>query len=378
MIDGGSYEAIQNLLRPSSIAIVGASPKGQWASTIFRNLKEMVFPGKVFLVNPNYRELWGAPCYASIGDLPQKIDQALLLVRSELSGSVLREAAQQGAQSAIVYSSGFGETGPEGRARESELRQIAQEHGIRFCGPNCMGTISVREKTMTYPQAIVSGLLPGGLAVIFQSGGTLGSWIRSAGDRGLGLSYAVSSGNETDLDLVDYLNFFISDEHTRVIALFIEGIRRPGEFQQACAEALRQGKPILAVKVGRSERGQLSALTHTGVLAGSDDAFGALCRKFGVVRVRTLDDLLEGSEAFGRGRLPAGDGVGVVLSSGALKGLVLDLAEELGMSLPEPSAMTSERIKGLLPPGMPPGNPLDMGVAGFGDEENYMACSEIM
>jgi len=378
MSQGASNEAVKNLLQPSSVAIVGASPKGQWASIIFRNLKEVAYPGKIFLVNPSYREIWGEPCYPSIRDVPEKIDQALLLVRTELSGGVLKEVGEKGVRTAIVYSSGYGETGGAGQARERELKRIAQQYGIRLCGPNCMGTVAVREKVITYPQALVSSLRPGSLGIIFQSGGTLGSWIRSACDRGLALSYAISSGNETDLDLVDYLNFLIDDEQTRVIALFIEGIRRPKEFQEACDTALRLGKPILAVKVGRSERGQVSALTHTGVLAGSDEAFDALCLKFGVVRVRTLDDLLDGTEAFSSGRLPTGDRIGVVLSSGALKGLTLDLAEDLRMKLPELSAVTQDKLRKLLPPGMSVGNPLDMGVAGFGDEENYVTCGEIM
>src|SRR5471032_2296312 len=179
--------------------------------------------------------------------------------------------------------------------------------------------------------------------------------------RGIDFSYAVSSGNELDLDLADYINFLVGDEHTKIIACLVEGIRRPQAFIAAAEKALATNKPILLVKVGRSERGKAAAASHTGAIAGDDQVFDAVCRRYGIVRCRSLDDLIETCLAFAPSRLPKGNRIAMACYSGGAKGLVLDYASdedaEIALFTPE----TQAKLSGMIDPGLAPENPLDVG-----------------
>ncbi|MBI2371243.1 MAG: CoA-binding protein, partial [Deltaproteobacteria bacterium] len=253
------------LLRACSVAIVGASPQGAWPTTIFTNLRSAGYPGRVFLVNPRYGELWGQPCYPSLSALPEPAELLLLLLPTRLTVSALEEGAARGARAAIIYSTGFGEgNDPEGLARGATIRAFCERTGVRVCGPNCMGALSVREHLVTYPVALLPFVRPGSVGVVSQSGGSIGAWVRASWERGIGFSYVISSGNELDLDLADYLAFLVQDPETRLIVLFIEGIRRPAQFAAVAETALAQRKPILVVKIGRTGRARQQALSHTG------------------------------------------------------------------------------------------------------------------
>ena len=224
-----------------------------------------------------------------------------------------------------------------------------------------MGSISVRERLLLYPARRVRSLPPGQLGVVFQSGGTFQFWLQQAALRGLGFSYAVSSGNELDLDIADYINFLVDDDATRQIACMVEGIRRPRAFMRAAERALEAGKPILMVKLGRSERGKAAASSHTGAIAGDDRVFDAVCRKYGIVRCTSLDDLMESALAFAAGRLPRGPRIALAGYSGGAKGLLLDEAAALGAELAEFTPETTSQLQALIDPGLPPENPLDTG-----------------
>jgi len=287
-----------NLLRARSVAIVGASPKGNWPTLIFENLKQSGYTGKVYPVNPNYPELWGVPCYPKLSALPEPAEHLVLLVPTKAVLSTLEEGSALGAKAATIYSAGFGEgDDPQGKERGKALSELCDRTGLVCCGPNCMGTTSVREGLWTYSMKLPL-LRPGPVGLIFQSGGSLGNWMKGAGERGIGFSYAISSGNEVSLDLVDYLSFLIDDPETRLVLLFVEGIRRPEAFMRVAARALSVNKPILIVKIGRSEAGQRQARSHTGALAGSNQVFEAVCHRYGIVRCPTLEDLLETTLAF--------------------------------------------------------------------------------
>ena len=207
---------------------------------------------------------------------------------------------------------------------------LSDNHGLRISGPNCMGSLALREKLLLYPAKRVRALRPGPVGVVFQSGGTFQFWLQQASLRGLDFSYAVSSGNELDLDLADYINFLVDDAHTKIIVCLVEGIRRPQAFMAAAEKALAAGKPILLVKVGRSERGKAATASHTGAIAGDDAVFDAVCRKYGIVRCPSLDDLIETCLAFAQGRLPKGPRIAMVCYSGGAKGLVLDYGSDEG------------------------------------------------
>ena len=209
-----------------------------------------------------------------------------------------------------------------------------------------MGSLALREKLLLYPAKRVRGLKPGPVGVVFQSGGTFQFWLQQAALRGLDFSYAISSGNELDLDLADYINFLVDDEHTKIIVCLVEGIRRPQAFMAAAEKALAAGKPILLVKVGRSERGKAATVSHTGAIAADDQVFDAVCRKYGIVRCPSLDDLIETALAFSQGRLPKGNRIAMACYSGGAKGLVLDYASDEGAEMAPLTPETRAKLPG--------------------------------
>jgi acetyltransferase len=363
---------VENLLRAKSVAIIGASQKGAWPQGIFRNLKSAKFPGGVYLVNPNYGELYGEKCYPSLSALPEVPGELLVLIPTRAVLGVLEEAAKLGTQAATIYTAGFGEGDDlKGKERAQAMRDLCDRTGMVICGPNCMGSYSVSEGLWTFPTATPL-LKPGPVGLIFQSGGSLGNWIKGATERGIGFSYAVSSGNEISLDLVDYLSFLVDDSQTKVIVLMVEGVRRPGEFMAVAEQALNKGKPILVVKLGRSEMGKRQAISHTGSLAGADEVFDAVCHRLGLLRCPTLEDLTEMTLAFMAGRFPKGSRAAIVVNSGGMKGLICDHCDELNTNLAQLADNTREAVRPLIPSELVVENPLECGVAGFGDEQGFV------
>ena len=358
------FRSVESFLRPQTIAIVGASETGGagWPKGLYENFKHENFPARVYLVNPRRDELWGRKVYPDFASLPEKIDLAVVIIPAEAIPGVLAEGAEAGLRNALIYASRFGEGGDDvGAERAAELRDICDRTGLRISGPNCMGAISLPERLLFYPTSRVRGLPQGSVGVVFQSGGTFQFWLEQGAARGLGYSYAVSSGNELDLDMADYINFLVDDDHTRVIACMAEGVSRPDALMAAVERAFEADKPVLMLKVGRSAAGQAAAQSHTGALATDHHVFTAMCRKFGVVPVDTLDELIEMSLAFSAGRLPDGDRVGLVGYSGGAKGLFLDIAEIGGVSMPDFTPETQAVLREHIDTGVPTSNPLDTG-----------------
>ncbi len=371
-METGNLRPAGHLLHAGSVAIVGASPKGRWPTLIFRNLKKGGYKGRIYLINPNYTELWEERCHPNLAALPEAPEQLLLLIPTKAVIQTLEEGSRLGSKAATIYSAGFGEgDDTQGKERGQALKELCNRTGMVCCGPNCMGSFSVTEGLWSFPTAIPL-LRPGPVGLIFQSGGSLGNWVKGASERGIGFSYAVSSGNEISLDLVDYLSFLVKDPETKVILLMIEGIRRPKEFMAVAAEALAKNKPIIAVKLGRSERGKRQAISHTGALAGSDEVFDAVCHRLGLIRCQTLEDLTETALAFMPGRYPRGRRVAIVVNSGGMKGLLLDHLEEVGVDLAQLSDASQKAIRPLIPAELAVENPLECGVAGFGDEKGFV------
>ncbi len=219
----------ENLLRARSVAIVGASPKGRWPMGIFRNLKKANYGGKIFLINPNYKEINEHPCYPNLSALPEAPEHLLMLIPTKAVLGTLEEAAKLGSKAATVYSAGFGEgDDAQGKERARALQELCERTGMVACGPNCMGSFSLPEGLWSFPTAVPL-LRKGPVGLIFQSGGSLGNWIKGASERGMGFSYAVSSGNEISLDLVDYLSFMVDDSETKII-LEYNSVRKISEF----------------------------------------------------------------------------------------------------------------------------------------------------
>jgi acetate---CoA ligase (ADP-forming) len=358
------FRSVDYLLRPKVIAIVGASDssRGGWARDIYDNLEFCGFPAKLYLVNPKRSELWGRPVYPNFAAIPEPVDLALTIIPSAGVPDTLAEGAANGLKCALIFAAQFGEGGDaEGLRRAQAVKALCDNHGLRISGPNCMGSVALREKLLLYPAKRVRSLRPGPVGVVFQSGGTFQFWLQQASLRGLGFSYAVSSGNELDLDLADYINFLVDDEHTKIIVCLAEGVRRPQAFTAAAEKALAAGKPILLLKVGRSELGKAATASHTGAIAGDDAVFDAVCRKYGIVRSPSLDDLMETCLAFSQSRLPKGPRVAMVCYSGSAKGLVLDYGTDEGMQMAPLTPQTRAQLPPMIDPGLTAENPLDMG-----------------
>lgn len=375
------FHSVEAIFRPRTVAIVGASETGGggWPKALYENMRYGGFPAKVYLVNPRRRELWEQPVYPDLAALPEPVDLALMLIPAEAVPASLEQGVAHGLKAALLYAARFGEGGdPVGAARAQAVKDLCERYGMRVCGPNCMGALSVREQLLFYPAIRIRALPLGPVGVVFQSGGTFQFWLQQAAVRGLGFSYAVSSGNEIDLDLADYVNFFIEDRNTRLIACMVEGVRRPDAFMVAAERALAAGKPIVVVKIGRSDKGKAAARSHTGALAGDDKVFDAVCRKYGIVRCPSLDDLIETALAFQCRRIPKGKRIAMAGYSGGAKGLFLDYAAAEGGEIAEFSQSTLEAVAPLLDPGLRPDNPLDTGAGLAGRQSVFSQICQII
>jgi acetyltransferase len=351
------------MLQAGSVAIVGASERARWASQIFTNLRQFGYGGRIVLVNPRQQSVFGEPCLPSLRALSEPVDHAMVIVPAPHVPEVLSDAEAAGVKSATVYASAVGDGESEAsRERGAWLKNFVANSRLRVSGPNCMGSYSFRERLFAYPNTELCSVPPGPVGGLFQSGGTLQFWLKSAAERGLRFSYAVSSGNEADLDLADYLDFLVDDPHTRQIVLFIEGIRRPQAFMHAAGRALAAGKPLLAIKTGATQRSRSAARSHTGAIGGDYAAYLAMCERYGIVNCRSLDDLLETTLAFQCGRLPKGPRIGFVTTSGGTVDLLLDYAEIEGATIPEFSAATNTALLPYMQEGIAPKNPLDTGI----------------
>jgi acyl-CoA synthetase (NDP forming) len=344
---------------------VGASERAPWARTIFQNLRDYGYEGRVFPINPRQKEVFGERCYPSLRDTPEPPDHAMVIVPAIAVADVLTDAEAAGVKSATVYAAAMGDGQDEqSKKRGVWLKDFLSRSKLRLAGPNCMGAHSYREKLFAYPNAELGRFPPGSVACVFQSGGTLQFWLRSGADRGLRFSYGISSGNEVDLDLADYVNFLVDDPHTRQIVLFIEGLRRPDAFKLAAARALEAGKPILAIKSGATAKSQAAAASHTGAIGGDYAAYLAMCERYGIVNCRSLDDMLETSLAFDGGRLPKGPRIGVVTTSGGTVDLLYDYAEAEGAVMPDFAEETNAALMPFMQESILPKNPLDLGIPG--------------
>ena len=370
---------LRALLDPQSIAVVGASERGGAGTFVIENLRRLGFQGKIIPINPRYDTVFGMRCFPSLLDLPEgeEVDSVAIVLGAPHVLPVLEQAAKRKVRGAWAFASGFAETGKDGEALQEALRTICREHDILFCGPNCVGYVNRSSSVGMFSAPLSPTLKAGKVSAIAQSGSVTLAIANS--NRGIGFRLLISSGNEAVLDTAEYLGYLVDDPETEVILLFLEVIRRPQAFFQACERAAELGKPIIAVKVGRSRLAQRAALTHTAALTGEDRIQDVWLKRAGVLRVDDLDQLLEAAEAFSRyrHRLPRGNGVGMITVSGGEIGLIGDLSENLSLRFPPLSKPGEEELRKRLPPFTPIANPLD--AWGRGDlAETYPACLEVL
>lgn len=362
--------ALENLLRPRSVAIIGASADtAKLTGRPLAYLTKYGFAGAIYPVNPRAEAIGGHPCYPDIAALPQAPDVAMVLLGASRVTEAVRQLAAIGAGAAVILASGFGESGPEGQRREHELKQAAG--AMRLLGPNTIGLINVSDRiVLSASNALVmDDIVPGTVGLISQSGGILGSLLSRAQALGLGFSKLIATGNECDLDVADFVDLLAGDPATKVIALYLEGLRRPNEFRAAVMRARAAGKPLVAFKVGRSEEGARSAASHTGALAGTDASYDAMFRQLGIVRAERYSDLLDVPLALHSGRAMKGNRVAIITSTGGSASLLADAAGMAGFETPAPDAATAAKLKALAIEGATlDRNPIDVTLAGVRSE----------
>jgi acyl-CoA synthetase (NDP forming) len=354
--DGG----LAGLFAPRSIALVGATDKSGWSVNTFANLRSFGFPGRVHLVNPRGGTVHGEPAYRSVSELPEPVDLAYVMVPTARVPDVLRKGADCGIRNYVVLTAGFGEVGEEGRRREEELVALARERGLTVLGPNGNGYINAAAGITPYGLPIPAPLVPGSVGIVLQSGALASSVLAFAQARNLGISLLTSMGNEALVSVTDVMDHLVDDPDTKVIALFLESVRHSEDFVRGARRALAAGKPVVALKIGRSSLASRTAQAHTGALVGDDGVIGAAFTQLGVVRVRSLEDLVITAGVLAEvGPLP-GPRIGVVTPSGGASEIIADRAEDEGLTLPSYAPETEERLRELLPDFATVGNPLDV------------------
>lgn len=341
-------DAISRLIKPRSVAVIGASADPtKTAGRPVAYLKKLGFSGDIFPVNPKVEAIDGLKCFPSIASLPTVPDVAIVLLGAERAQGAVRDLAQLGCQAAIVLASGYTETGPEGAVRQKQLMDAAG--AMRILGPNTIGLVNLTDNIMLSATGALEmdHFSVGSIGVVSQSGGIMGSLLSRASARGIGLSKLISTSNEVDLELADFIDYLADDPATQVIALYIETVRHPEKFRAACLKAARLGKPVVAFKIGRSEAGARAAVSHTGALAGADRMYDALFKQVGVIRAQTFADLLDIPAALATGRTLCGQRVAILTSTGGAGTLVSDDLGLAGFETPAPDEATASALRAL-------------------------------
>jgi acetate---CoA ligase (ADP-forming) len=349
---------LEALFRPSSIAVVGASEKPTIGRRLIASLDRFGFSGPIFPVNPNYPTVLGRKCYARIAELLEAPDVVAFCVGHERVFEPLSAAAQRGIKAAVIYDGGFAERGEAGGRLQSQIEGICRDAGIALCGPNCMGVLSPHHPSTSYLQELRDPTgLAGNVGIVSQSGAFCIGLLNDV--RRFGFSHVVSSGNEAVLAAADYFEYLVDDPHTEVIGGFIETVRQPDRFVAALDRAAAQGKPVVVLKVGRTERTQRAVATHTGGIAGGPGLASELFRAHHAIEVSDLVEFTEAIAAAQNTQRPVGRRVGVVTSSGGLAELILDIAGATDLQLPPLAAALKTEIERRIGFVSGDGNPLD-------------------
>ncbi|NOJ50748.1 acetate--CoA ligase family protein [Bradyrhizobium archetypum] len=373
-------KSIHAMLHPRNIVLVGATDKpGNYAERIWNNLIKYKYEGGLFPVNAKRETIWGVPCYKDFASLPEKPDHVLVLVPARFAVQVIRDAAAAGARSATIVTSGFSELQDEESQRLAvELKQAVKETGLAVTGPNCLGNLSAGEKLFTNIDDRIVTMEAGPVAIVGQSGAIVMAIRQTLEDRGVGVGYMVTTGNETGLETPDLMTYFAADPSIRVIVVYLEGVRNTKVFREACKAARTAGKPVIALKLGASEGGRAAAMAHTGALAGSIETFDAISTREGVIRVRGLDELIETTECFVHADPPKGNRLAAVSLSGGKRGLLIDAFYSAGLNFAPLSPNATAQLAQMLGPGSIVGNPLDAGFAAVVDPSVYIKSIKIM
>jgi acetate---CoA ligase (ADP-forming) len=365
------------MLEARSVAVVGASTRdGSVGHQAVLQLVRGGFSGAVYPVNPRYDEVEGIRCFASLDDLPDAPDLAIIAVANARLEEQIGLAASLGVGSAVIFASGEGRSGDGSEALVDRLTLMAGEAGMVLCGGNCMGFVNFEHRLRALGFEEREDLEPGSVTWISHSGSAFSALLHN--DRGMRFNLAVSPGQEFTTTMADYLFYALDRPSTRMAALFLETVRDPGRFRAALALAAERDVPVVALKVGREEAARPLIAAHSGALAGEDLTFDALFETHGVIRVETLEEMVETLELLGAGRRAAPGGLASVHDSGGERAHLLDVAGAVGVPLAGISKDTRDRLAAVLEPGLPAVNPLDAWGTGAGYEGVFLESLEAL
>lgn len=355
-------DAVRRMIHPRSIAIIGAS--ADFFKVNGRPLKHLLekgYTGRILPVNPKYQEIVGLPCFPSIEELPEAADLAIVAVQARDVLASIEALGRRGVRAAVIFSSGFGEMGAEGKSHERELGERAKAAGVVLCGPNCLGFVNAFDNVYaTFSQYADGETGPGPIAFVTQSGAFGTAIAALARQRGLGLGYFINTGNQVDLGFSELMLSVIEDPRIRVAAGYLEGLDDGAALVRLAQRCQELGKPLVLTKVGRKASGARAAASHTGALAVEDVVFDAVIRQYGVLRARNEEQMLDMLEALSQARVARGSGLGIVTQSGGAGVMMADRAEEMGLIVPELTVVTQNRLSDVMPAFGAAGNPVDV------------------
>ena len=348
---------IDYLFSPRSVAVIGASNNpGKWGFGIMSRLVRKKTSFKVYPINSKEKEILGRLAYARLTDVPTDVDFVVIVIPPEHTAAAMQECVAKKAKSVLIITAGFKETGGAGADLESEIIRIARSGGIRVVGPNCNGHFNTAAGLFTTGE---DNIKPGPVGIISHSGNFGGYIIQQGTEKGFGFSKYVSSGNEADLTIEDYIEYLAQGDDTKIICAYIEGLKDGRRFFDLAKRVTRK-KPIIVLKAGRSLEGASAAMSHTASLSGSDAIHDAVFKQAGVIRVDTVDDMVDTASALIRQPIQQSNRVGIVTVGGGFGVVAADACRKLGLKVPPLSGETIERLNRILPPRWSHANPVDM------------------
>ncbi len=364
--------------KPRGIAVIGASAKsGSVGYVIVEQLKKK-FPGAIYPVNPRYSEILGLKCYPSVEEVPDPVDLAVIAVRADFVSQVMESVGKRGIRAAIIVSGGFAELGPEGEERQRRIEEIARKHGIRVIGPNCIGVLDNSSGVDTFflPEERLRRPPKGSISIVSQSGALLSMWIDWMAMKGMGIAKAISYGNKMDVDDVDVIEYLADDPDTKIILLYIEGLKpgRGPDFIKAVRKAISRGKPVITLKGGRTERGFQAAASHTAALASGYEVYQAVFRQAGVIEVETMEDMFDAAKALLMMPPARGRKLLILTNAGGEGVLATDYATKYGLDVPLLPNEVKQELRKSMPPHVVVNNPIDL--TGDTDDERYRIALE--
>jgi acyl-CoA synthetase (NDP forming) len=367
--------ALERLLHPASIAVIGASPRpGAFGAAVLRNLSR--YDGRVYPVNARYPQIGDLACYPGVAAVPETVDCALIATAREAVEPIVRECAQAGVGGAIVFASGYAETGrPERIAEQARLAAIAQEGGMALIGPNTVGMVNaLNGAAITFMDITpVPPPRPPAIGLVSQSG-ALGMALAQAVTRGVSFSHVLTSGNSCDIDMADCIAYLVDDPACAAIACVFEGMNEPERLLAAAELAWAADKPLVVYKMATGEEGATAALSHTGSLAGSYAAYRAAFRRAGVVLVEDYESLIATTVFFAKAPPPKAPGVAIVAASGGAAIMAADRADQHGVPLPQPNPQVRAILEARIPEFGAARNPCDVTAQVINDPDSLIAC----